>query len=135
MFLVDSAKFAVDHDGVVQQLTGILEKSGAQIDAHRPWQDGRLAYPIEGQRKGLHYLIYFRMDGTHLTDVIRACKLNETILRHLLIKHPQKLYDAMVEALNQGEEAYARAVAPPPEPERSGRDRDRDRDEMGEGEE
>jgi small subunit ribosomal protein S6 len=102
MFLVDSGKFASDPDGVTRQILGILEKSGASIVAHRPWQDGKLAYPVEGHRKGLHYLVLFRMDGNHLPDVARACKLNETILRQIVLNHPQKLFDAMVNALNSG---------------------------------
>ena len=105
MFRLDSANFATDPNGVSQQLVGILEKAGGTIDTHRPWQDGRLAYPIDGHRKGLHYLVYFRMDGQNLTDVTRSVKLNELILRHMVIKHPQQLYDAMVDALNQGDSA------------------------------
>lgn len=102
MFLVDSGKFAADPDGVTRQILGILEKAGATIVAHRPWQDGKLAYPIEGHRKGLHYLVLFRMDGRKLPEVTRACKLNEVILRHLVLSHPQKLFDAMVHALTTG---------------------------------
>jgi len=120
IFVLDSAKFAIDPDGVSQQVIGILEKSGATVDTHRPWQDGRLAYPIEGHRKALHYLVYFRMDGQGLTDVTRGCKLNDLILRHMVIKHPRQLYDVMVQALDQGDaevtEAPAEPAAAEPEP-------------------
>lgn len=99
MFLVDSARFATDTDGVVNHILGILQKAGATITAHRPWQDGRLAYEVDGHRKGLHYLVYFEMRGPGLTDVTRACKLSETVIRHLVIRQPKVLFDAMVEAL------------------------------------
>ena len=36
-----------------------------------------------------------------LKDVARACKLNEVIIRHLIIKQPQVLFDAMVSALSE----------------------------------
>jgi len=110
MFLLNSGKYAADPDGVSNQVVGILEKAGATVVAHRPWQDGRLAYLIEGHRKGLHFLTYFRMDGQGLSDVTRACKLNDVVLRHLVIKQPKKLFDAMVAALN-GDEA-SRAPSP-----------------------
>jgi small subunit ribosomal protein S6 len=113
MFVLDSAKFATDPDGVSQQVIGILEKAGGTVDTHRPWQDGRLAYPIEGHRKALHYLAYFRMDGQGLTDVTRACKLNDLILRHMVIKHPRQLYDVMVQALVQDEPEVVEAAAAP----------------------
>ena len=103
MFLLNSGKFAANPDGMTSEVLNILEKSGGTVVAHRPWQDGRLAYIIEKQRKGLHYLTYFRMEGTKLKDVNRACRLNDNILRHLVIKQPQSLFDVMVQALNPEE--------------------------------
>ena len=100
MFLLNSGKFATNPDGMTSEVLNILEKAGGTVVAHRPWQDGRLAYMIEGQRKGLHYLTYFRMEGMKLKDVNRACRLNDNILRHLVIKQPRSLFDAMVQALN-----------------------------------
>jgi len=49
MFLVDSNKFANDPDGTASTILALLEKSEGEIVAHRPWQDGKLAYPIENQ--------------------------------------------------------------------------------------
>ena len=99
MFLLDSANFAGDPDGLTRQVLDILERSGGEIVSHRPWQDGKLAYEIAGHRKGLHYLVYFRMPGGGLRDVARACKLNEAILRQMVIAQPQVLFDAMIAAL------------------------------------
>lgn len=100
MFLVESGRFASDPDGTAQSITGMIEKAGGTLVSHRPWQDGRLAYAIDGQRKGLHYLAYFRMPGTSLKDLNRACRLNDLIMRHLIINQPQTLFDAMVAALS-----------------------------------
>lgn len=99
IFLLDSAKFASNPDDVAKQVLGILEKAGATIATHRPWLDGKLAYLIEGHRKGLHYLVLFRMPATGMSGIARACKLTECILRHIIVKHPQALFDAMVTAL------------------------------------
>lgn len=100
MFLLDSAQFAANPEGTTQQLLELLESSGATVDAHRPWQDGRLAYEIEGHRKGLHYLVLYRMDGANTTSFNRQCKLSDLVIRQLVLKHPQKLYDAMLESLS-----------------------------------
>jgi len=99
MFLLDSGRFATDPDGVSGQLISLLESTGATVAAHRPWQDGRLAYEIEGRRKGLHYLVYFRMGGEGHSELNRLCKLSDVVVRHLIIRHPQVLFDAMVDAL------------------------------------
>lgn len=107
LFLLDSARFAADPDGTSQVVLNMLEKAGGTVVANLPWQDGKLAFPIEGHRKGLHYLAYFKMGGDGVSDVSRACKLSDVVLRQLIIKHPEALFDAMVGALGGGEEAAA----------------------------
>ena len=105
LFLLGSADFAANPDGTAQVVLDILEKAGASVCVNRPWQDGRLAYPIKGHRKGLHYLTYFRMPGSGVAQVTRACKLSDTVIRHMLIKHPTKLFEALVAASSPAENA------------------------------
>ncbi|GAB4153436.1 MAG: hypothetical protein Tsb009_29860 [Planctomycetaceae bacterium] len=105
MFLLDSGKFAANPDGMAQGIVDLLEKAGATVEAHRPWQDGRLAYEIEGRKKGLHYLTYFRIDPEAIKPLTRACKLSDIVIRHLFIKQPQSLFDAMVAALTGAQES------------------------------
>lgn len=100
MFLVDSGKFATDPDGVTNEILGVLKKAGATVVAHRPWQDGKLAYEIEGMKKGLHYIVCFTMPGTGMKTLVRQCQLSETIVRHMTIKHPQSIFDATVAAIS-----------------------------------
>jgi len=100
MFLLDSGRFASNPQGAVDEVVGMLEKSGASVSIHRAWQEGRLAYPIAGQGKGLYYLTFFRMEGQGTQQIARACKLSDLVLRHMIIRHPQVLFDAMVNALN-----------------------------------
>ena len=99
MFLLNSTKFAGDPEGSTETLMAILEKAGASVVAHRPWQDGKLAYEIEGQRKGLHYLVCFKMAGEGAPILNRQCQLSDLVVRHLIIKHRVELFDAMVNAL------------------------------------
>jgi len=103
MFLIHSGRFASDSEGVTAELMEILEKCDAEIAAHRPWSEGKLAYEIENQRKGLHYIVMFRMPPANNTQLNRLCQLNDNILRHLIIKHPQSLFDANVAAISQAE--------------------------------
>lgn len=100
MFLLDSADFASDPDGMTAMLTDMIEKVGGSVAAHRPWQDGRLAYEIEGRRKGLHYLVMFTVETAKMAEINRACRLNDKILRTLFLKHSRLLFDATVAAIN-----------------------------------
>ncbi|VAX42323.1 hypothetical protein MNBD_PLANCTO02-1350 [hydrothermal vent metagenome] len=103
MFLLNSNAYAADPEGSVENIIALLEKSGATITAHRPWQEGRLAYEIEEQRKGLHYIVMFEMPGDGVSTLARSVKLSTLVLRHLVIRHTPMLFDAMVAALS-GEE-------------------------------
>lgn len=91
MFLLDVNKVGSDLDGIVKHLHGLLEKHQAEILASRPWDERRLAYPVEGQKKGLYYLTYFRAEGKQIVEFERDCALYEPILRYLVIKleHPR----------------------------------------------
>lgn len=111
MFLVDSGKFATDHDGVTNEILGVLKKAGATVVAHRPWQDGKLAYEIAGMKKGLHYIVCFTMPGSGMKTLVRQCQLNETIVRQMVIKHPKSIFDATVSAIS-GNTPAAEATAP-----------------------
>ena len=100
MFLVDSGKFAMDQDGTVGAIMSVLKKAGATVVAHRPWQDGKLAYEIDGMKKGLHYIVCFTMPGEGMKTLTRQCQLSETIVRNLVISQPREVFDATVAAIS-----------------------------------
>lgn len=111
MFLVDSGKYATDPEGVTNDILAVLAKAGATVVAHRPWQDGKLAYEIEGMRKGLHYIVMFTMPGSGMKTLVRQCQLSETIVRQMTIVHPQSIFDASVAALSGAVPAFQAAEA------------------------
>ncbi len=100
MFLVDSGKFAMDPDAVTNDILTVLKKAGATVVAHRPWQDGKLAYEINGMKKGLHYIVCFTMPGSGMKTLVRQGQLSETIIRQMVIRHPQNIFDATVAAIS-----------------------------------
>jgi small subunit ribosomal protein S6 len=96
MFILDSAKAAVSWDEAVGQVHNILTKHEAEIVASRHWDERRLAYPIEGHKKGSYLLTFFRADGGKLRDIEADCRLSDLILRDLILKVHPKLVDARV---------------------------------------
>ena len=38
----------------------MIEEAGGEMLVSRLWEERRLAYPIEGHRKGTYWLTYFR---------------------------------------------------------------------------
>jgi small subunit ribosomal protein S6 len=106
MFLLDSNKIAGDVHAAQAQLHGLLEKHQAEILASRPWDERRLAYPVNGHKKGLYYLTYFKIEGKKLVDIEQDVALNETILRSMVLRIDPKLVDTML-AIARDEHATA----------------------------
>jgi small subunit ribosomal protein S6 len=99
MFLMDSNRYSSDPERAQQAVIGMLDRCGASVVASRPWQEGKLCYPIGGHRKGLYYLVCFKMNGGQVPELHRLGKLNDFVLRQLVIRHPQVIFDAMVQSL------------------------------------
>ena len=85
LFLLDSTKLSADPDGVRGHLHGTLERYGGEVLVSRPWDDRKLAYPIQKQKKGAYHIVYYRIESVKQADIERDLKLNETILRHMTL--------------------------------------------------
>ena len=96
MFLLDSTKAAAAWDDTVKHVHDILTKHASEIVASRQWDERRLAYPIEGHKKGTYLLTYFRTDGSNLHDIVADCHLSDVILRELILKVHPKLEEHLV---------------------------------------
>jgi small subunit ribosomal protein S6 len=126
MFLLDSSKVAVSWEESERHVHSILTKHNSEIVASRQWDERRLAYPVDGHKKGTYLLAYFRVDGSHLHDIVADCRLSDVVLRELVLKVHPKLVDhlvtqAMTSTPGEGEEG-------PREEEQEDRPRRRRRD-------
>jgi small subunit ribosomal protein S6 len=96
MFLLDSTKVAVSWDESVKHVHDILSKHQSEIVASRQWDERRLAYSVDGHKKGTYLLTYFRTDGGTLKDIVADCHLSELVVRELILKVHPKLVDHLV---------------------------------------
>ena len=96
MFVLDSAKVAANWDESVKQVHDILTKHNAEVVASRQWDERRLAYPIDGQKKGTYFLAFFRADGEVIREIEADCKLSELVIRDLILKVHPKLADLTI---------------------------------------
>lgn len=96
MFLLDSAKAAVAWDDAVKHVHDILAKHQAEIVASRQWDERRLAYPVDGHKKGAYLLTYFKTEGANLQPILADCRLSDVILRELVLRVHPKLVEHLV---------------------------------------
>lgn len=102
MVIFDSNKYAQDPGKVGGQITALVEKLGGEVLVSRLWNDQKLAYPIDGHKKGTYWLTYFKLDGTRLVEFNRELRINETVVRSLTLKVEPRLVEALVEHAKGG---------------------------------
>jgi small subunit ribosomal protein S6 len=112
MFILDSNRYSRDPVGISGQVPEMIQKLGGEVLANRLWEERRLAYPIDGHRKGTYWLAYFKLDATQLTALNRQCQLSESILRTLFLKVDPRIADALVSHALAGPAAVRRPVEP-----------------------
>jgi len=108
MFLLSQA-VAADLAGAVAHIREILDKAGAQIIAMKKWDERRLAYEIDKQKRGVYILVYFSCNARNIAQIERSCNLSERIMRHLILRADHLTLEEMQAADAQKElEAEAR---------------------------
>jgi small subunit ribosomal protein S6 len=123
MLILDSNRYGRDQAGVSGQLPELVTKHGGEILASRLWEERRLAYPVNGHRKGTYWLTYFKLDSRKLIDVKNEVRLSESILRTLFLKVDPRIADTLV----------SHALAGNVRKEVPAGDRDRERPRDGDG--
>jgi small subunit ribosomal protein S6 len=96
MFIFDANRYTRDPAGVPRQVEELIRRQGGEILVSRLWTEQKLAYPIKGQSKGTYWLTYFRMESGGLAELNHQVRLNDNVLRSLVLKIDPRLVDAMV---------------------------------------
>lgn len=92
-----------------------LERHHATILAMRKWDERRLAYEINKQKRGIYILAYFSCDTRHLGEIERGFNLSEQVMRFLITRADHLTLDEMKAADAQKDlEAEARLRATQP---------------------
>lgn len=102
MFLLNANTFAKNPSEVSNSIEEIVKSIDGEMLVSRMWNEQKLAYPVNGHRKGVYWLTYFRAESTSMAKFNRACRLNDAILRHLAIKLEPRLVEPMI-AVAKGE--------------------------------
>ncbi len=80
-------------DKLVEKVTSTVEGLEGKIRKIDKWGKRVLAYPIKKLNEGIYVLIEFELEKAKITEVDRRMKLDENILRHIIVNldHDLKL--------------------------------------------
>jgi small subunit ribosomal protein S6 len=81
----DEAKKAL-----VERFNNVLVDNGAEITETKDWGKRRFAYEIQDFRDGYYEIIKVAAEPAAVEEFSRLAKINESILRHIVIKEEEK---------------------------------------------
>ena len=86
MYIVEPARSEQEVEALTERLKSeIVEKGGEFVDLHHLGKK-RLAYPIKKKREGYYFLLYFRLGPDRVSELRAGYRLNDSILRFLILK-------------------------------------------------
>ncbi len=94
MFLISQGA-ATDLAGVVDHINHLFERAGATLIAMSKWDERRLAYEIDKQKRGVYLLVYFNAPRVAIQGFERDCNLSETLMRVLVLRADHLSIDEM----------------------------------------
>ncbi len=80
-------------DKLVEKITSTIEGLEGKIRKIDKWGKRVLAYPIKKLNEGIYVLIEFELEKSKVSEVDRRMKIDETIMRHIIVNldHDLKL--------------------------------------------
>ena len=86
LFLVDASVASQNWAELEALMTGIVTNHGGSIEYSEKWPEQRLAYEINGTKRGVYFLVYFRADTQSIVGMRNDAQLNEKIMRCLFVQ-------------------------------------------------
>ncbi len=74
-----------------QKIFSIIEKGNGKITNSTNWGVKKLAYPIKHNENGYYFIINFEANDKIIREIDRVNKINDKILRHLIVKDEKGL--------------------------------------------
>jgi small subunit ribosomal protein S6 len=83
MFLLEAGQ--PNFEEALAPINTIFTRNGVEVLHVKKWDERRLTYDIRGRRRGLYVLAYFKADPLKITDIERDARLDEKVLRSLIL--------------------------------------------------
>jgi len=75
----------------VKRVNTLIERSGGTSERTNLWGKRKLAYEVKHQKEGSYVLQDFQLDPTRVPELEAGLKITEEVLRHLVVRKPEKV--------------------------------------------
>lgn len=90
----------------VERVSGFIATVGGEVTAtnhENPWGRRRLAYPINDHRDAFYVLYRFTAGATAIDELERELRLDDNVIRHLIVRYDQMTEHTPREPRERGE--------------------------------
>ncbi len=74
----------------LEAVKNFITQNDGEIEKIDEWGSRRLAYEIEKQTEGFYAVLYFTLDASHVNPLENFYRLNENIIRFIVIKREKE---------------------------------------------
>jgi small subunit ribosomal protein S6 len=75
---------------IVKRVSTLIEKAGGTLERTNLWGKRKLAYEVKHQKEGSYVLQDFAIGPERIPELESALKITEEVLRHLIVRKPEK---------------------------------------------
>ena len=76
---------------IIKRVSTIIEKADGSVERTNIWGKRKLAYEVKHQKEGSYILQDFQIGGDRVPELEAALKITEEVLRHLVVRKPDKV--------------------------------------------
>ena len=74
-------------NAVIEKIEALIARVGGTVEKVDRWGKRHLAYPVKKFTDGFYVLVNFQAAPTEIQEIDRVMKINDEILKHLIVKH------------------------------------------------
>ena len=90
VFIINPELSKENANGVVTQIQELVSTNGGRVDGIQQWGKKRLAYKIKKRQEGNYVIMNFQLDSNQAKKLEQGLRLNDHILRYLLVNKDDK---------------------------------------------
>jgi small subunit ribosomal protein S6 len=75
---------------IAEKIKGIIEQGGGSVQKIENWGKKKLAYEVQKEKKGTYVFLFFQASGKLMSELERAYRLDDSIMKFLTVKLTKK---------------------------------------------
>lgn len=86
ILVIKSSMVDEDISKEVDKMKATIERGGGEVVRLENMGKKKLAYEVRKEKKGIYIMIHFKGGKNAVSDLQRTCRLNETVIKFMMVK-------------------------------------------------